>query len=438
MSRSTEKADDLSRALRAALPSASAYVLALSGGADSTAVLHLLHGRLPLRCLHVNHGLGPQAAALEAAAISACAQLGLPLRVLRIAQSPPQSNIEDWARTQRYALLRSALRAGEVLMTAHHREDQVETFLLAAARGSGPQGLRGLLPLQAFGPGWLARPALGLKKADLRPHAGPEGEAWVEDQSNADGRFDRNRLRADVLPTLVRWRPAALVGLADAASHQAQLLEGWQALAGAYVRSLQGPSPYSWQLPPLLALPDTALQPLLRLICVQAGAPPPPARMLSQLRSELGEARADAEPQLRWRNWSLRRHRGLLHLLPPLPKRPPEEGLPLRSRRGQRSWPGGGQVRWEAPVEEGLQLRSGVMAARVGAGAGVRVDEAFRQLGVPPWVRLRWPQLWAEGSLRAIAGWGFAAADSGWVLHWEQPPPWARYWLEQAAAEAFR
>ncbi len=197
------------------LATARGLLLAVSGGPDSMALMHLAarwrpHGadRPRIEVATVDHGLRAQAGA-EAAAVAQAAQtLGLPHAILVWEGEKPSSRVQERARAARYGLLARHARARglDTLVTAHHADDQAETILMRLQRGSGPAGLAGM---RAHGrvPGApdiaLARPLLGVGKDELVALCGAVGQDFVEDPSNAHPAFQRVRARR-LLPLLAR------------------------------------------------------------------------------------------------------------------------------------------------------------------------------------------------------------------------------------------
>lgn len=190
--------------------------VAVSGGLDSTALWHATArraadlGGLQVIALHVHHGLQPQADAwashLQRQARRWAAN-GLPVSMqwTRL-QTRPQAgeSIEAWARRERYAALAHMARTlgVELVLLAHHRRDQAETFLLQALRGAGPAGLSGM-PREATRQGLVwARPWLEQPREAIEAYVRRHRLGFVEDPSNADARLARNRLRCDVWPAL--------------------------------------------------------------------------------------------------------------------------------------------------------------------------------------------------------------------------------------------
>ena len=194
------------------------FAVALSGGADSTALLIACAERWPgqVRAVHVHHGLQAAADGFEDFCRQLCERLQVPLRVQRVdARALAGQSPEDAARQARYRALAEAVTSEwpEVrdVALAQHADDQVETLLIALSRGSGLPGLAGMPACwQRLGLQWH-RPWLQLPGAALREWLRARGQVWVDDPTNSDEQFTRNRIRARVLPAL----DAALPGFRD-------------------------------------------------------------------------------------------------------------------------------------------------------------------------------------------------------------------------------
>ena len=205
------------------------FAVAFSGGADSTALLLACAQRWPgqVRAVHIHHGLQEAADGFEHHCRSVCERLGLPLAVRRVqAGHAPGQSPEDAARRARYAALAEAVHTEwpdvrDVLL-AQHADDQVETLLIALSRGAGLPGLASMpVHWQRMGLHWY-RPCLAVPGAALRDWLREQGQAWVEDPTNSDEQFTRNRIRARLLPALAEVFPAFRDTLARSAAHAAQ------------------------------------------------------------------------------------------------------------------------------------------------------------------------------------------------------------------------
>ena len=208
------------------------FAVAFSGGADSTALLWACARRWPgqVRAVHIHHGLQLAADAFEAHCRALCQQLNVPLTVRKVQAGHAQGQSpEDAARKARYAALAEAVQSEwpEVhgIALAQHADDQVETLLIALSRGAGLPGLASMPShWQRQGLDWY-RPFLAVPGAALRAWIQSQGHSWVEDPSNTDESFTRNRIRARVLPALAEALPAFRETFARSAAHAAQAQE---------------------------------------------------------------------------------------------------------------------------------------------------------------------------------------------------------------------
>jgi tRNA(Ile)-lysidine synthase len=208
------------------------FAVAFSGGADSTALLWACARSWPgqVRAVHIHHGLQLAADAFEAHCRALCQQLNVPLTVRKVQAGHAQGQSpEDAARKARYAALAEAVQSEwpEVhgIALAQHADDQVETLLIALSRGAGLPGLASMPShWQRQGLDWY-RPFLAVPGAALRAWIQSQGHSWVEDPSNTDESFTRNRIRARVLPALAEALPAFRETFARSAAHAAQAQE---------------------------------------------------------------------------------------------------------------------------------------------------------------------------------------------------------------------
>lgn len=208
------------------------FAVALSGGADSTALLVACARRWPgqVRAVHIHHGLQAAADGFEAHCRALCLALGVPLAVRRVqAGHAPGQSPEDAARQARYAALAEAVHSEwpgvRDVALAQHADDQVETLLIALSRGAGLPGLASMpAHWQRQGLNWH-RPCLAVPGAAMREWLHSQGQSWVDDPSNTDEKFTRNRIRARVLPALAEALPAFRETFARSAAHAAQAQE---------------------------------------------------------------------------------------------------------------------------------------------------------------------------------------------------------------------
>ena len=186
--------------------------VAFSGGADSTVLLHAAARRWPgqVHALHVNHGLQQAAGDFESHCIAACNALGVPLHIGRVdARHAAGESPEDAARRARYRTLAALAQANDIgdVLLAQHADDQVETLLIALSRGAGLDGLAGMASEMLRHGVRFHRPLLDVPGPALRAWIGATGTPCIEDPSNDDMRYTRNRIRRHVLPALHKASP---------------------------------------------------------------------------------------------------------------------------------------------------------------------------------------------------------------------------------------
>jgi len=205
--------------------------VALSGGADSTALLMACAARWPgqVAAIHVHHGLQAAANDFAAQCQSLCAALQVPLVVHAVDARPePGQSPEDAARQARYAALSAAVSSAigplvcRSVAIAQHADDQVETVLLALTRGAGLPGLAAMPAAWQRGGIDYHRPLLGVPGAEIRRWLALRGAVFVEDPTNTDTAFTRNRIRALLLPALEQAFPGFRDTFARSARHAAQ------------------------------------------------------------------------------------------------------------------------------------------------------------------------------------------------------------------------
>ncbi|AVP58080.1 tRNA lysidine(34) synthetase TilS [Pulveribacter suum] len=205
--------------------------VALSGGADSTALLLACAQRWPgqVAALHVHHGLQAAADDFVRHCRQLCAAVSVPLAVRHVdARAAPGQSPEDAARQARYEALEALALASQVpaaiqsIALAQHADDQAETILLALSRGAGVAGLAAMPGQWERGGLRWHRPLLRVAGADVRQWLRARGQGWVEDPTNGDERYTRNRIRARLLPALQQAFPHFRDTFARSAAHSAQ------------------------------------------------------------------------------------------------------------------------------------------------------------------------------------------------------------------------
>jgi len=430
--------------LEASVPlEASALVVALSGGPDSAALLSAAAAlgqdfrALPLRAVHIDHGLQAAAAEFREGCKRLCDLLGIPLRIIAVeVEQKFAPSIEAAARDARYAALEAEMQPRECLLTAHHREDQAETLLLQALRGAGVKGMSAMPICRPFGRGWHVRPLLDVAHSELQRFGAHL--AGSIDPMNEDLRFDRVYLRTVVWPLIEKRWPGAAIALSRAARHMAEAQQLLEMAAGADVARLRDGDALS--VPALRALSPLKRINAVRLWLSQAGLEAPStARLLEALR-QIFDAEADHQPAVVWGSNALRRYRQRLFFTEADPPRLPDAtpwpsalGTPLElgPRLGNLTWIAqrGGIDAQRLPAALIVRRRDGGETLRPAPLAKTQtVQHLCQSLGVLPWMRDALPLVFAGDELVAVAdlwldaGWCAAADAPGFRLAWNNAP----------------
>ena len=387
--------------------------LAYSGGLDSSVLLHLLMHRpanYEIIAWHVNHGLQAAAQPMQDFCLAEAERYGVELRLDQLQLACLDRNIEAEARRQRYALFESALDERSCVLTAHHADDQAETFLLNALRGSGSAGLRGIARQRQLGGGLLLRPLLDYSREQLHEYADRAGIAWFDDPSNQERRFDRNYLRNEVMPGIAARWPHYASALGTAARLQGETQSLLDEIAAQDFKRLSRSDADT--LPTLdrdetMELSEARQRNLLRYWVAEAGLASIPGARLDELVRQLS-ARADAMPMISLPGYSIRLYDGRLFLVEDgrgnAPSgifdfdREPVIEINECQLRLARS-----EIFDRLQIEDGNQ-RLSIRFRRSGEGGGHshRLKRLFQKHRVPPWRRDSVPQVYLDDELRGI------------------------------------
>ena len=418
----------------------------LSGGLDSVVLLDLLHARagarqLSLSALHVNHQISAHAGEWEGFCRSLCDGYGIALTVKRVQVTADGSGLEAAARRARYRAFASV--DTDFVALAHHLDDQAETFLLQLLRGAGPKGLSAMPMLRqqehAVGDrpasALIVRPLLEVRRGQIEAYAKARQLVWVEDDSNADSRFDRNYLRNELLGQLEARFPAYRETLARAARNLADHALLAEELARIDAQSFDRSAVSAERL---RQLSDARALNLLRQLFADQGLQMPPRARLEEALRQCRDAGRDAEIQVTFGDARLRCYRDRIELVAHCADMPAD----WQSRwdgHHELSLPDGlGMLRSRAVIGEGIARRHfEIRAATVrGRSGGERMQQGenrprralknlLQEHAIPPWERSRMPLVFFGEQLAWVPGIGVAAefraaaSEPGIAPEWE-------------------
>jgi tRNA(Ile)-lysidine synthase len=442
------------------LPENARYVVAYSGGVDSHVLLQCCKKtNVPLRAVHIHHGLQNVADYWVTHCQNICNALDIPLDVIYVdAKQKRGQSPEEAARKARYEALQKNLSEGDCLLTAQHLNDQAETLLLQLFRTASTAGLSAMPGRRQFGDHVHVRPLLSFSREEIENFAEESGLHWIEDPSNQDISFDRNYIRTNLVPLLENRWPEIIAQLSTVASLQANNLQVLEDMAAIdLANSIKVPffqskvkAHYVVSVVSIVSLKQLSLPRLLNVLrfwiinSIETGyAKTSPTRnLLEEIVKTIIYAQQDASPVIVFSGFEFRKYQNDLYLLKPkLLKSVIEAATKI-------------EVAWRATsplifpelnikliavnkVAEGLQKKLLNENLKISFREGGEIfhpadrqhsqslKKLLQEAGVPPWERDTLPLLFYKDELIAVAGlWisrKFAAKgnEEGWVVEIE-------------------
>ena len=406
-------------------PDVDQFCIAYSGGVDSHVLLALMarlrdaRRSFTLRAVHVDHSLQADSPQWAVHAQMVCRELRVPLEICKCTVEAGSSGPESAAREARYLEFSQVLHKGEHLLLAQHADDQAETFLLQALRGSGPDGLAGIPRKRVFASGFMARPLLGCSQQSILDTAHFLALKWIEDPSNQQLRFDRNFLRQRIMPLIKSRWPSATQTLARSAKRSAAASQGLLAMAQQDLDSVKVAGKPELRISLLKRLPKERSFTAIRLWVRQRKLQMPRLQDLKQVHSDLINARHDSQGIVNVREYEFRRYRDSLYLLMPQ--------IDIKPFRYTWSAPfddlfiaeTGATITQGECFRQGIRLpdsgsvvvksRAGGELIRLGDPAYHKaVKKILQESSTPPWQRAGIPLIYINDALAAV--WQLAVA----------------------------
>ncbi|MDA9029419.1 tRNA lysidine(34) synthetase TilS [Candidatus Pseudothioglobus singularis] len=349
-------------------------VIALSGGIDSVVLLHFLNSHYPgnIRAIHINHNLSKHSKDWSLFCKELCHKQDIEFKSIDI-NIKTSSNIEENARKKRYNSLKSELSKNEVLCTAHHQEDQSETFLLQLFRGSGVAGLASMPKMKSFADAFLYRPFLNISKQLIVDYATKYNLDWVEDDSNINLNFKRNLLRLEFIPKLESGFEGVIKNISRSAYHQSEALKLINDLAKIDIEKFNLIINHKIQVLPLTELPERRVANVLRYYIAQRGFLMPSNKVLTELISVL-RAKDDAKVILKWHLYEVRRYDNELYFFDGEPDRSNEDCPLFNKLKDQNNF----TIRFR---QDGQRVRL------KGKKHSSSLKKILQSANIPPWER---------------------------------------------------
>ncbi len=400
------------------------YILAYSGGVDSHVLLHCLAklqqmGKIqPFRVIHINHGLQTVAETWGQHCQKIANELNVSCEVVNLNLSLQKGeSLEAIARTGRYQVFSQQLKNHEILLTAHHQNDQAETVLLQLFRGSGVDGLAAMPAIRPFHKGQLLRPLLHYSRDCIMEYAQQHQLDYIDDPSNRDTDFDRNFLRHEVLPLLqTRWK-----GIHATLSRVAYLQSEAKHLLAEYTQvdldQTLNPTKNTLYIEQLKTFTPQKQKVVIRLWLQQQSYPMPSAIKLQHILSDVLYAKQAATPCVHWQNIEVRAYQKQLYVMPRLDKHNTEQVIVWKTITEDLFIPSLKQYIMASVVQKWftthqIEVKQNKVSVRfrqggeriqlVGHKHHNRLKKLLQTANIPPWQRDRIPLIYFDNRLIMI------------------------------------
>ena len=390
-------------------------VVGLSGGVDSVVLLDIVSQikKPPVSAVHVNHHLHPRSDEYEKFCLALGEKHGLEVHCQSVAVSE-QGSLEARAREARYNVFEQYLVEGDLLLLAHHADDQVETVLFKLFRGGRVPGLEGMPVTRTIGKATLHRPLLEVPRADIEQYARQRQLSWCEDPTNAEVDADRNYIRHKIMPVIESRFPGAKKALLAGMGRDQIARSHWEEWLDGRLEQVRH-SPDGLKLNLLRGVPRGELTLLLSHWLGDLSLPQPSGRMLLELAGNIvSQNKIDmAASELEFRD--------LDNVVYVLRRLPPMEFL--GRSLGDFEVPGG-RVSINPIKGGGLRASPGFRVAfrsgkeKIRMGKNRDIKNVFQESRVPSWLRDRIPLIYAGRELVAIA------AVPGWQISMKVADGW--------------
>ncbi|MCK5432306.1 MAG: tRNA lysidine(34) synthetase TilS, partial [Gammaproteobacteria bacterium] len=309
-----------------------------------------------LVAVHVNHGINQDAESWEKHCRTICENYAIELLTFTVDLSHKNGKgTEAYAREKRYEVFNDLIKNHDLLLTAHHVNDQIETMLLQLLRGSGPDGLVGMPQSREFSKGFLVRPLLDTSREEIHDYALKQSLNWVEDESNKSNKYDRNFLRNTIIPELLSHWPGALKTMRRAIEHQADARNLINEISIIDLSTVCDDEFTKISLAEFESLSFIRRKNVLRAWIKKNNLETPNTNTIEKINEEVIHAGADKNPCVKWTGAEVRRYRGYLYVM---------QSLSAHDVKMATNWNFKGT----------LKLSSGYLKAVSSKGIGIKKD----------------------------------------------------------------
>ena len=402
-----------------------------SGGLDSHVLLHViieLIGKKRITAVHVNHQLSSNSDIWQKHCEDRCLEIGVNIICKTVSIKNRGTGIEDAARNARYSVFEKLLKKNDLLILAHHADDQIETMLFRLFRGSGIKGMSGMPISRLLGNGELFRPLLPFFRRDLESYASANQINWIEDDSNLDIAFDRNFIRHKLIPTINERWPNSSFKLNRSANIFAEsdfLINILAQKDFKIVTEVSERVGWSISIDKLNGFEIIRQKNILRYWFNLHNLTLPSYAVLDNALNQMIGSKIDAEPFVSWGDLQLRRFNKKLYLLPLNFEDP---NYSVKKKKGRElleknsiKWDGSshlilpdssslcvklkikGGLRIDVKKNLEIRFRSGGERCKPQGRSGSNtLKKLFQEYSLEPWLRNNIPLIYIDNRLAAV------------------------------------
>ena len=391
------------------------FLIAYSGGCDSTALLYFANqiakkNKINIRAIHVNHNLNKESKKWENHCKEFCKEINVELYIANVnIILKAGDSIEEKAREERYSSIYSQMGKKTLMMTAHHGDDQAETFLYQLFRGSGAKGLSSMPRIKKIKKGFHLRPFLAFNKKTLEDFLELRIISYIEDQSNNDTDFSRNFIRKEIIPKIKKKWPSCASTISRSAQNISELYKLNEDLAMIDIQNFLINDIYKISIG-VRTLDKYRCNNVIRYWISKNNYRMPSAEQLHSIYSNVLNAGDDKAPFFLCSEYEIRRHNDYIEIMQPLKKHDSSniykwkfpENLIISNLCLNLSW---------SDLEEkfGRKITHDVEVRFRKSGENLKLynskkslKDYMREINMPPWKRERTPLIYIDKKLRVI------------------------------------
>ena len=391
------------------------FLIAYSGGCDSTALLYFANktarkNKINIRAIHVNHNLNKESKKWENHCKEFCKGINVELYIENVnIILKPGDSVEEKAREERYLSIYSQMGKKTLMMTAHHGDDQAETFLYQLFRGSGAKGLSSMPRIKKIKKGFHFRPFLAFNKKTLEDFVAFKSLSYVEDLSNNNTDFSRNFIRKEILPSIKRKWPSCASTISRSAQNLSELFKLNEDLAMIDIQKFLVKNICKLSIS-VRGLDKYRCNNVIRYWISKNNYRMPSSEQMNSIYSNVINAGKDKVPFFLCSEYEIRRHNDYIEIMLPLKKHDPSiiykwkymENLIITNLSLNLSW-NDLEKRFGRKIAYDVEVRFRKSGENIKLyNTKKYLKDHMREINMPPWKRDRTPLIYIDKELRVI------------------------------------